>query len=195
MYFIVDWQEIRIPYDPGILKTIDGRTYSDKHAIQGTQILEGQNAMALQDYLSANTDDLLPFEEPSDNELHTPLDVLLGDVTDTRPLELKLEGIPTKELETRFSKREIKLMIRDPRLARMAKEREKYVCQICGALPFVQNGGNERLYAEAHHIMELSKGGADLLGNMLCVCPTCHRVLHYGTPGALDARKTLKKMK
>ncbi|MCH7667332.1 MAG: HNH endonuclease [Acidobacteria bacterium] len=35
-------------------------------------------------------------------------------------------------------------------------------------------------YAEVHHHEELAQGGLDVPSNMLCVCPSCHREVHYG---------------
>ena len=40
--------------------------------------------------------------------------------------------------------------------------------------------GNGGLYAEVHHVEELGVGGLDAPSNMLCVCLTCHRRIHYG---------------
>jgi hypothetical protein len=61
-----------------------------------------------------------------------------------------------------------------------------YRCQICGMqiFHFGWNANYERKYqwqymsADVHHIVPLSKGGADAYDNMLCVCPSCHRKFH-----------------
>ncbi|HEY5615611.1 MAG TPA: HNH endonuclease, partial [Bacteroidota bacterium] len=57
----------------------------------------------------------------------------------------------------------------------------KYTCQICKQKGFRQQ--NRSLYAEAHHIMELHKliPGSYCSDNMIIVCPTCHKKLHYAT--------------
>ncbi len=39
---------------------------------------------------------------------------------------------------------------------------------------------------------ELGKTGLDVPGNIICVCPTCHRVIYYGSEKELDERKELK---
>ncbi|MBT3337415.1 MAG: hypothetical protein HN855_16705 [Anaerolineae bacterium] len=60
------------------------------------------------------------------------------------------------------------------------KRLRNYTCEICGEKGFEQKNGN--LYIEAHHIIELH----ELIPNSYCsdnivvVCPTCHRKLHYG---------------
>jgi hypothetical protein len=61
-----------------------------------------------------------------------------------------------------------------------------YRCQICGMQIFDYgwDAKYERkhqwqyLSADAHHIVPLSKGGSDDFGNLLCVCPSCHRKFH-----------------
>ena len=54
---------------------------------------------------------------------------------------------------------------RDGDLRLAALERDGFQCQQCGA--------TEEL--EAHHITPLSKGGADVLENVVTLCKTCHR--------------------
>jgi len=61
-----------------------------------------------------------------------------------------------------------------------------YHCQICHArvyspgwvttLPRKQQW--RYLNADAHHIRPLSQEGPDVLENLLCLCPTCHRRFH-----------------
>jgi predicted HNH restriction endonuclease len=78
-------------------------------------------------------------------------------------------------------------LARNPALAKLVKERQNFKCEICGAEPFLQN--NSYPYAEAHHIFELSKSRIDNPHYMICVCPTCHKVLHYGNNEALKNRQ------
>lgn len=48
-----------------------------------------------------------------------------------------------------------------------------YTCQISGE----RLSGNNKVYAEVHHIKPLHKGGADLTQNMLVVTPSIHAML------------------
>lgn len=54
-------------------------------------------------------------------------------------------------------------------------------CQICGE-SFETKGGN--LYAEGHHFIPIGDEkeceDIDNLGNVLCVCPKCHKMMHQG---------------
>lgn len=52
-------------------------------------------------------------------------------------------------------------------------------------------GRDGGVYAEAHHKEQLSELAPDAPSNMICVCPTCHRVLHYGSVESLAERRAL----
>lgn len=43
-------------------------------------------------------------------------------------------------------------------------------------------------YAEAHHKSELAKTKIDNPNDMICVCPTCHKVIHFGSEEELTRR-------
>lgn len=67
--------------------------------------------------------------------------------------------------------------IRDPYIARYARLRANGKCQLCGqAAPFIDPHGDP--YLESHHIIWLSRGGADTIDNTIGLCPNCHRRMH-----------------
>ena len=69
------------------------------------------------------------------------------------------------------------MYIRDPYIARYAKERAQGVCQLCGMpAPFEDEKGDP--YLESHHIVWLSEGGEDTSANTVALCPNCHRRMH-----------------
>jgi hypothetical protein len=57
----------------------------------------------------------------------------------------------------------------------------KYTCQLCNESGFLQANGTQ--YVEAHHIIELHKliPGSYCSDNIIVVCPTCHRKLHFAS--------------
>jgi 5-methylcytosine-specific restriction enzyme A len=59
------------------------------------------------------------------------------------------------------------------------KSLQRYTCQICKSAGFAQRNGS--LYSEAHHIIELHDliPGSYCSDNIVIVCPTCHKKLHY----------------
>lgn len=72
-------------------------------------------------------------------------------------------------------------VLRDSVMARKVKRIHNCRCQVCGApgIPLLDG----TLYAEAHHIKPVggTYSGDDHQSNVLCVCPTCHVKLDYGT--------------
>lgn len=85
--------------------------------------------------------------------------------------------------------RTARYIARNRKFARLVKEKVHYKCEICGVEGFEQINGTP--YAEAHHIFELASTRIDSPDQMICVCPTCHRVIHYGNDNELDKRKKL----
>lgn len=66
-------------------------------------------------------------------------------------------------------------------IAELARIRENYHCQ-AGTATFERPDG--RNYVEAHHIIEFSKGGPDVLENLLALGPTPHSQIHRGSDKA-----------
>ncbi len=61
------------------------------------------------------------------------------------------------------------------------KQLHNDICQLCGEQGFLQRNGTR--YIEAHHILELHRliPGSYCSDNIVVVCPTCHRKLHYAS--------------
>ena len=99
----------------------------------------------------------------------------------------KAEVLDLKELEEKARERSTKkaahrsvvsnTYIRDPYVAEYAKERAHGICQLCGK-PAPFNDKKGKPYLESHHIVWLSKGGADSIENTVALCPNCHRKMH-----------------
>lgn len=53
---------------------------------------------------------------------------------------------------------------------RRGKERDLYVCQICGS----------SIRAEGHHIIDYKYGGAATTDNIMTLCQHCHKLVHKG---------------
>ncbi len=67
--------------------------------------------------------------------------------------------------------------VRDPYVAALAKQLAGGVCDLCeGRAPFVGKTGEP--YLEAHHVEWLSRNGDDAIGNVVALCPNCHRKMH-----------------
>jgi len=70
--------------------------------------------------------------------------------------------------------------IRNPYVAELSKRLAGGACQNCKQpAPFINRFTKEH-YLETHHIIPLSEGGEDTIGNVIALCPNCHRKGHYG---------------
>ncbi len=76
----------------------------------------------------------------------------------------------TKEVAT-------KQINRNTNVADYAKARANGICQLCGK-PAPFNDANGNPYLESHHIIWLSRGGADSVDNTVALCPNCHKKMH-----------------
>jgi len=83
------------------------------------------------------------------------------------------------DINDKISKKRIK---RDPKLILEAKERDKFICQVNKEhITFKSKGKN---YVEGHHIIPMYQQKnydfiLDNVDNILSLCPTCHREIHY----------------
>jgi len=70
---------------------------------------------------------------------------------------------------------------RPNRITKLLKERLGATCQICGVEGFLMRNGKR--YCEVHHLFHLAKRLPGSLGlrQLVVVCPTCHRKLHYAS--------------
>lgn len=100
--------------------------------------------------------------------------------------ELSKIEIELKQMKPQKQSRLVQALERNRKVAALIKKKYNYQCQICGYPGFEQRDG--KLYAEAHHKEALCDLGRDIPSNMICVCPMCHAVLHYGTKEALNSR-------
>jgi 5-methylcytosine-specific restriction protein A len=75
--------------------------------------------------------------------------------------------------------RNIDSIVRNQALVRKVKGLRNNTCQICD---FQLQIGPSSYYSEVHHIMPLGNphNGQDILSNMICLCPNCHKKLDYG---------------
>jgi 5-methylcytosine-specific restriction protein A len=58
-----------------------------------------------------------------------------------------------------------------------AKRNANGLCQLCG-LPAPFAGHDGQPYLEVHHIVPLKEGGNHTAGNVVALCPNCHRKMH-----------------
>jgi hypothetical protein len=151
----------------------------------------------LYEYVEDPSKTIIPPEEIDEDEIE-PTKKEEKKVIDSTPeftsaeqVEMYIKNISKELLSQPVSERIklAKIYSRNPKYADWVKNRQKYICQICGVEPFLKKDNNP--YAEAHHIFELARSRIDDPRYMICVCPTCHRIIHYGNDKALNDRKKL----
>lgn len=78
--------------------------------------------------------------------------------------------------------------IRDEFIAAQTKANAHGFCELCGKpAPFNDKNGDP--YLESHHVVWLSRGGADNLSNTVALCPNCHKKMHV-----VDDKNDLEKL-
>ena len=78
---------------------------------------------------------------------------------------------------------------RDPQIVEIVRSRGR--CEVCGKTKTFERPDG-RQYMEAHHLISLARQGSfscslDVLANVACLCPECHRFLHFGAERAVRA--------
>lgn len=68
-------------------------------------------------------------------------------------------------------------IVRNPYVSELAKRVADGKCELCGQ-PATFKDKKGKPYLETHHIIWLSKGGADSIDNTVALCPNCHRKMH-----------------
>ena len=69
---------------------------------------------------------------------------------------------------------------RDPKVSAYVLQKANGICNDCNKKgPFISKRTNMP-FLEVHHITQLKDGGEDIIGNVVALCPNCHRKRHYG---------------
>lgn len=74
---------------------------------------------------------------------------------------------------------------RDVKIAAQAIRSSGFLCEINYKHQYFISRATKRNYVEAHHIVPIStqalfENGLDSVANIACLCPVCHRQVHFG---------------
>ena len=80
-------------------------------------------------------------------------------------------------------------------LAEKARSNGDYHCAICSGHETFKRMADGKPYVEVHHLIpmraqESFDNSLDVLSNLICLCPNCHRKIHYG----IDKRDMIIKL-
>ena len=84
---------------------------------------------------------------------------------------------------------------RNPRIAQAAKEQANWKCDMDADHITFTSQFDDNPYMEAHHLIPMAvqdfyENSLDFVGNIICLCPTCHRKIHYAID--LDKKEMLQ---
>ncbi|MCX8085694.1 MAG: HNH endonuclease [Rhodocyclaceae bacterium] len=82
---------------------------------------------------------------------------------------------------------------RDPKVRAQVLQIAGGRCECCGELGFLTETGER--YLETHHVVGVSERGPDSSGNIVAVCPLCHRKAHYAADRIQIERKMLEAIR
>lgn len=74
---------------------------------------------------------------------------------------------------------------RDPKKAKQAIKQAEFKCEIDDTHETFVSEASRKNYMEAHHLIPLRmqhdfENSLDVVGNIVSICPNCHRLIHYG---------------
>jgi len=100
----------------------------------------------------------------------------LGQAGETTPEEEDFLADVPMNLSPKKRQLVTTLILRDARISTRLKALYGNKCQICRFTFPKKRGG---LYSESHHLVPLGRKGADVISNIVILCPNCHKQLHY----------------
>lgn len=103
------------------------------------------------------TEEVLSVEAPRDEDFAEP-------------------PLPEGTVEPAHTEVMVQRVIRSTAVANSVKRIHDHNCQICGT----RLAAGERGYSEVAHIQALSRGGPDVMANVLCLCANCHVLFDLG---------------
>lgn len=127
-------------------------------------------------------------------------DVSSGDVTSADDSEVSLSKLRRQAVNeskqstsSQTTSKSTEQYNRSEKVKQYVKERASGVCEGCEKeAPFVSKTGDP--YFHAHHVYELSEGGADTPDTVIALCPNCHYRVHHGQDGQEYNQELIEKL-
>ncbi|NKC60592.1 hypothetical protein HED34_11540 [Vagococcus fluvialis] len=120
-------------------------------------------------------------EEKLDSEINLISDGIEGEMNNTEVIQ------NSRDKKEKILSNNIKVYPRSAYEVRLSKEISKWKCEIDPEHETFTNLSNNKPYMEAHHLIPMSKQddfvkSIDFAENIICLCPNCHRKIHYAIP-------------
>ena len=150
----------------------DSKAFGGKENIFYSAKGKGKGVWGLNPGYSIKNNDIVPLEV-----LERRQNIFKKSISALSDEQLKLKAKNSSNYEPRRRKASTPVFERNIYVSEYAKRRANGFCQLCGAqAPFLDR--ENKPYLESHHIIWLSKGGADTIENTVALCPNCHRKMH-----------------
>lgn len=152
---------------PAIMKAIDKHFSNTKGEDYNAELIKWNN---IKNYL----------EMPDLQEICNPDGIFYDEENERNKQFLELLEKVKSPKTNPYVEYKGKRFARSSLVKRMALLRSGAKCEYCKkAPPFFDKYGEP--FFEVHHIIALSKGGADDIDNVAALCPNCHRKIHLAT--------------
>lgn len=168
----------RNKYDDSLFIVIIPSEFADKYTISNT-------ASTYNKYVPSVKDNKTDRENEAQYDLDVDSEVNATYLSTPAPAPAAKSGSKGKRYATK------------PSLGVGALKNANYTCEVCGTkITFSRKKGGAQ-YMEAHHLIPMSKQGLymnsiDHTANLICLCPTCHKKIHYGKDS--EVKQMLNKL-
>lgn len=98
--------------------------------------------------------------------------------------DLSLNKVPQKKRASKITNG-TKQWPRDPSISKTAIYLSSYKCEYNDEHETFISGTTNQQFMEAHHLIPMNnqdsfENSLDVLGNIVSLCPNCHRMIHFG---------------
>lgn len=117
------------------------------------------------------------------NDVFTSSEEEFENIVEKASFDLNIEIAPQRKRTARIISG-VKQWPRDPSISKTAIYLSNYKCQYDSEHTTFTSGTTKQQYMEAHHFIPMNaqerfKNSLDVLGNVVSLCPTCHRMIHH----------------
>ncbi|WP_206168512.1 HNH endonuclease [Veillonella sp. CHU110] len=154
-----------------------------------------KNFMELPEMTKINRESRRFYSAPLSSFYKFLLKYLEADYVDDR--KTSIDFLDEVDLDTSSDARAEKVFLnnrfiypRNPKITQEAKKRANWKCDMDADHITFTSQFDDNPYMEAHHLIPMAvqdfyENSLDFVGNIICLCPTCHRKIHY----AIDSDK------
>lgn len=113
-------------------------------------------------------------------------------------MKMEIEDLNVSSNRKNYEVMTIKKYPTSEKLRREVLKENSYICEVCNVVGFNKVDGSK--YCEGHHFIPMNQQknfleNLDQKCNLVCLCPTCHRKIHFSSERSKIIDKLLKERK